>query len=192
MTLHVQLLSMLAMIAGGVYLGFAFDTYRRITRCVKDNPAVKYGVEIIFWLAQTGILFYALFQVNEGVLRVYIFLACLLGYSMYAVMLRRGYQYILDKIIRGIVIVTAGIARGLYVLLIEPILWLIRLLYTCIKGLLLFIIRLLSYPARLLLRGLKWLLPDTFLKRISQFYRFCSTMGSNYLKIVKKIMQKWR
>src|SRR5699024_11891782 len=37
-------------------------------------------LELGFWFIQTAVLFYILFKVNEGELRIYVFLACLLGY----------------------------------------------------------------------------------------------------------------
>src|SRR5699024_5518630 len=70
-------ITMLTMIAGGVYLGFAFETYRRLTRGLRKNWLFLYVLELGFWFIQTAVLFYILFKVNEGELRIYVFLACL-------------------------------------------------------------------------------------------------------------------
>src|SRR5699024_5655404 len=96
MTLHVQLITMLTMIAGGVYLGCAFETYRRLTRGLRKSWLFLYVLELGLWFIQTAVLFYMLFKVNGGELRIYVFLACLLGYSMYVVIFQKRHQQILE------------------------------------------------------------------------------------------------
>ena len=69
-----------------------------------------------------------LFQVNDGELRAYIFLACLLGFSMYVVMFKTIYKRVLEWIIKVLVALTKGIIKILNTLIIRPIRWIIELL----------------------------------------------------------------
>lgn len=192
MTLHVQLMTMLTMIAGGVYIGFAFETYRRLTHRLRKNLLLLYVLELGFWFIQTAVLFYILFKVNEGELRIYVFLACLLGYSMYIVIFQKGYQKVLEGSIRLVKAFFKQVFAVVQTMFIQPVWALLSFLFKVVNGVIISIIRLLSYPFRWLLQCVKWLLPDIFLKKASQMYIICSTMVNKHLKNVKKFIQKWR
>lgn len=192
MTLHVQLITMLTMIAGGVYLGFAFETYRRLTHRLRKNLLLLYVLELGFWFIQTAVLFYILFKVNEGELRIYVFLACLLGYSMYIVIFQKGYQKVLEGSIRLVKAIFKQVFAVVQTMFIQPVWALLSFLFKVVNGVIISIIRLLSYPFRWLLQCVKWLLPDIFLKKAFQMYIICSTMINKHLKNVKKFIQKWR
>src|SRR5690625_1289933 len=86
MTLSTQFITMLAMTSGGFYLGVVLDTFRRFASSWKNRIIFSYVMETSFWLTQVIILFYVLFRVNGGELRLYIFLACLLGFTIYQVL----------------------------------------------------------------------------------------------------------
>src|SRR5690625_5859173 len=75
MTLNVQFLTMLFMVVSGFYLGIALETFRRFSPLWRHRPVLVYIFEVSFWLIQTFIIFYVLYKVNAGELRVYIFLA---------------------------------------------------------------------------------------------------------------------
>lgn len=192
MTLHVQLMTMLTMIVGGVYLGFALETYRRLTRGYRKYPFFLYALEMGFWLIQTAVLYYALFMVNEGALRVYVFLACLLGYSIYIVIFQRSFQKVLEGCIRAVKVAFGWVSAVVQTMLIQPVLWVLSLLLTIVRGLASFLLWLVSYPFHWLLRFIYWLMPDIFLKKISQTYIICSTIVNKLIKYIKKILQKWR
>src|SRR5699024_11472846 len=99
MTLNVQFLTMMSMVAGGFYLGIMLDTFRRLTRSWTSHFIVTTIVEVCFWLIQTFILFYILFLVNGDELRAYVFIACLLGFSAYQVVGKRWYMKLLERIL---------------------------------------------------------------------------------------------
>lgn len=111
---------MLSMVLGGFYLGVAYETYRHFTPYWKHRPFFVYFLETSFWLSQTGLLFFLLYKVNAGELRLYIFFACLLGFSIYQVVAAPIYRKILDYIIR----MTVMILRMFHAILIRPLIWL--------------------------------------------------------------------
>ena len=79
MTLSIQFITMAAMVLSGIYLGVIRDTFQRFAIYWKGRKLLSYLLEIIFWILQTLVVFYVLFLVNAGEIRLYIILACLLG-----------------------------------------------------------------------------------------------------------------
>src|SRR5690625_7846856 len=94
MTLNIQLMTMGSMIVSGIYLGIAFETYRKLTMWWRQYSVFKFICDLAFSLSQTVIIFYVLYQVNDGQYRIYVFLACLLGFSMYVVFLKIYYIWL--------------------------------------------------------------------------------------------------
>jgi len=128
MTLNIQLITMMTMIIGGFYLGMAHDTFRRFTPYWKKNTILVYFMEISFWLSQTAILFFLLYKANAGELRLYIFAACLLGFSMYQVIAAKLYKRILEVVIRFVIVIYRGCRKIVQALLITPIKWIVSFL----------------------------------------------------------------
>ncbi len=81
-----------------------------------------------FWLTQTMLLYYVLFRVNSGELRFYVFLACLLGFSMYQGLAARPYKAFLEHIIRMVAAAYRFCKRTVQVLVIIPVKWLFQLI----------------------------------------------------------------
>src|SRR5699024_5483544 len=100
MTLDVQFMTMAAMTLSGIYLGIAQETFRRFKPHWKPNRFLLYFMEIAFWLFQVALIFYVLFLVNAGELRLYVFLALFLGISMYQVLVASVYKRLLEMIVR--------------------------------------------------------------------------------------------
>src|SRR5690625_6791910 len=98
MTLSTQLMTMLAMIISGIYIGIATETYNRVKRIWKTKPSLRMSLEIIYWLVQTFILYTALYYVNNGEIRFYVFLTVLCGYSIDIVLFFKLYQCLLEYI----------------------------------------------------------------------------------------------
>lgn len=178
MTLETQLLTMVAMILSGMYLGMALETYQRFCKWWQKNITLSYFIEISFWVSQTCILFYILYNVNNGELRIYTFMACVLGFSMYKLLLQAAYRYLLECIIKLI-----------DVLLITPILWVSKVIYAILRSLshaiiylLKLIVKIIVFPLNMLLWLVKWLIPKKIYIKASQLTTFCSTMISNYKK----------
>src|SRR5690625_2595285 len=104
MTLQVQFLTMISMIIGGFYLGMARDTFRRFSSYWSQRKFLRYFFEVSFWMIQAFLMFYILYRVNAGELRAYIFIACMLGFSIYQVVFAVLYKKILEIIIRILLI----------------------------------------------------------------------------------------
>lgn len=194
MTLSVQFLTMVSMIAGGLYLGIALDTFRRFQRHWKRNVILVYVMEVFFWLTQVFILYYILFRVNAGELRFYVFAACLLGFSAYQAFATNLYKRLLEKII----LIIAKIYQFLYqlvkTLIITPIIYIAQLLITFIVFLFNAVLAVVGFVLKCIYIPLKWifiriyhLLPKkmkVFLHHLAGFYSKIQNICSKYWRYI--------
>lgn len=183
---------MIAMVLGGLYLGFATETYRRVVHKWRHKLIVNYGLEIIYWLTQTGLLFYVSYLVNDGEIRFYMMLACLLGFSMYIVLCMSWYRKLLNTMIRIVKVIVRWTIDCLHLLIVQPLLWLGALMLSILTFFYKIIKRLLYICLYPLIFLIKKYVPEHYLKKISQIPTFCSTMIRNIRKVWKKAWQKWR
>ncbi|MGM8366135.1 spore cortex biosynthesis protein YabQ [Virgibacillus sp. W0181] len=194
MTLDVQFLTMLSMALGGIYLGFALDTFRRLTGPWTQNKLLAFMLEVGFWAVQTVLLFYILFRVNGGELRFYVFLACLLGFSIYQI----GFATLYKKVLESIISIVQTIIRWVQIivrrLIIQPILILLKvcnmILLALLQGLAtvcLILIKIIYLPLKWIVQLIYRLLPKRIKEIIYQFVQFYSTMIDKVKKFVQSI-----
>lgn len=199
MTLSIQFMTILSMIAGGVYLGAALDTYRRFAHRIRKKKWLIYSAEILFWVGQTVILFYLLFKVNNGELRVYVYIACLLGFSMYQALFKRSFHKVLDLFIRISCAIGRFLRRLFQTVIFRPIAGLVQIAIVCILSIIQlvgtiigFIGKICLYPLMLLLKGINRLLPQRLRKMLHKVTILCSTIGNRCKKIWTRIYNKRR
>ncbi|RYG72686.1 spore cortex biosynthesis protein YabQ [Lentibacillus lipolyticus] len=199
MTLSVQFLTMISMTAGGFYLGMVLDTYRRLSIHWKGSPLMKYFMEIVFWLTQTMLLFYVLFRVNSGELRFYVFLACLLGFSMYKGLAAKAYKALLEHVIRIVAAAYRFCKRTIEVLIITPVTWLIRFIITTamfvlgtLAAIVRWLVRVIVVPLFWLCRLLYRMLPLSVQKKLHKIAGFYSKIENISKKKIKELLSKRR
>jgi spore cortex biosynthesis protein YabQ len=199
MTLSTQFITMLAMISSGFYLGIILDTFRRFSSSWKNRMILSYVMETSFWLTQTLILFYVLFRVNGGELRLYIFLACLLGFAIYQVFAAKLYKRLLERIIITIKAIYRFMERVIIVLILTPVKWLLMLVISIMAGLLKVIMSVLQFIFRIIAAPIKWVfqgiynhLPKHFQKLLHKIAGFYSTMKNISNKIREYVKSKRR
>lgn len=195
MTLHTQFLTMVSMIVGGIYLGMARDTFRRLSSYWNHRPLLTYFLEISFWVTQTFLLFYVLYRVNAGELRFYIFLACLLGFSMYQVIVATIYQKALERMLTAIATVYRFFKRVIYILVIAPLKWLVYIVLQFLQSiikLLLVILKFILLPIKWLLQLVYNLLPEKNKNIIRKMLKVYSIIKDTSIKWVKYILFKER
>src|SRR5699024_6711087 len=95
---------------------------------------------------------------------------------MYVVIFKRGYQKVLEGSIRLIKAFFRQVFAVVQTMLIQPVWVLLTFLFKLLRGLIVFIIRLLSYTFRWLLQCVKWLLSYGFVKKDTKMYIICSTI----------------
>lgn len=193
MTLHTQWLTMAAMIISGMYLGVMTDTLRTIFRPWQLISWLRLGLQVLYWIMQTIVVYIILYSINGGILRLYIFLACLLGYSIYVVCLQSVYLLILDWLLE--LLNTA--AYFIYRIFIRP-LWL--LLYLVLQqvvklvglGLKLVygLLQVAFYPFRMVLQQIVKLLPEKVYRKTFNYLTVCSTIISTFILQCKQWIKR--
>lgn len=171
MTLHTQLITMGAMIVSGLYLGMANDTFRRFTPLWKKSNILTYILEILFWLSQIAVLYYVLYRMNFGEIRIYYFIAIAFGFTLYIAFFQNLYK----KLLNLFIIFVTKLLRILYNIFVTPIIYIVRL----IIRILLFIVRTIF---KLIIAIIKLILPEKFYKFISKKLVTYSTMVNTLYK----------
>ncbi|MGY4691875.1 spore cortex biosynthesis protein YabQ [Salibacterium sp. K-3] len=154
MTLAVQFQTMAAMFMMGVAAGVSLDVYERLCLgLVRRSMWTRAGADILFWILQALIVFYALLRINEGELRFYIFPGLAAGFFLYRYYGRSSFLGRLEMLCR-----TGNRVRRIFtavfkVLVLRPLNFVLQLAagsvmmgLTIIKNFLFFILHLLLVP----------------------------------------------
>jgi|SRR5699024_4518987 len=197
MTLDVQFMTMISMILGGIYLGVALETFRRFSPYWKNNRILTYSMEICFWLMQSFILFYILFRVNGGEIRIYSALACLLGFSAYKALVASFYKHFLERIIIIVNSIYRFFVKVINALIIQPVKYIIHFLITCLllilNGLytiLSFLLKIIVTPVFWVLKKIYHLLPKSLQNILYKIAGFYSTIKNIIIKVVRKLKRR--
>lgn len=128
MTLSVQFYTLIVMIGMGLVLGACVDTYRFLIRMRFRTVWLKYGFDILFWIVYAFALFLLLYQLNEGTLRIHVFLAVLCGYAMYRALLESSYIHVMYFVYRILSSFIRFLRKILKNLIVYPIRWIIMII----------------------------------------------------------------
>ncbi|MDQ0228512.1 spore cortex biosynthesis protein YabQ [Metabacillus niabensis] len=180
MSLTTQFYTMLAMVGMGGWLGAALDTYGRFLKRPLRARWVVFINDLLFWLVQGLILFYLLLLVNEGELRIYIFLAVLCGYAAYQSLLKKIYLQLLELFIQTSLTIYRLFIRAGQLMIVKPIVGTIQLLIAIILGAVNILWKLIKWGFKFLWSLVKILLsPVTFLFRL--LWRLVPRSVENFL-----------
>ncbi|RBW67649.1 spore cortex biosynthesis protein YabQ [Bacillus taeanensis] len=156
MTLTVQFYTMMTMIAMGIWLGAAVDTYGRFMHPGRWNWLL-FCNDILFWILQSLFIFYVLLQVNEGEIRFYVFLALLCGFAAYRAFLQKGYQLLLEKIITFTISSFHFLKKLVLGLLVYPTIRLLQLLLAFVMIVLNLTMKILLILMKICFLPFKWI-----------------------------------
>src|SRR5690625_2178939 len=176
------------MILGGIYLGMALETFRRLSPAWKHNKVLTYCLEISFWLMQTIILFYILYLANKGEMRFYVFIAGLLGFSIYQAIVATFYRKVLEFTIGLSLKLLFFCKKTIQILMIIPIMWLINLFLSIINFILLLvfkIVKIILIPVQWLSKLIYSLLPKKIKQLINKTPQFYSIIKYTCIKWTK-------
>lgn len=177
MTLSIQFYTLVAMIVMGAMLGMAVDTYRLLLRVRLRKLWIKYVYDFLFWVIYALALFYTLYWINEGALRIHVFLAVFCGFAMYKALLSAVYIHMMFFVYRLISKVMYFLIKVLKILIFYPTRWSIIKVRWMLVGVLKVIYRLLKFVIRVIYRVLYGfvtiffrMLPKTVQKRLRLLY----------------------
>lgn len=209
MTLSTQFLTMLAMIGMGSLFGASLDTHNRFLKRSKRKSWIVFINDILFWLFQGLSIFYVLFSVNMGELRLYIFLALLCGFAAYQSLFKKTYLKVLERVITITISVYVFFVKAFRLLIIRPLQFLAatvlsllilagRGLYALVKWLLavlLWVLKLLWKPVQLLFLLFWKLLPKKIKKSVEKLYNKLAgflILVKNYSLLPIKWLKKFK
>ncbi|WP_338450475.1 spore cortex biosynthesis protein YabQ [Niallia oryzisoli] len=206
MTLTTQFMTMLAMIGMGTFFGAALDTYNRFLQRSKRKSWLVFINDILFWTFQGLFIFYVLFNVNQGELRFYIFLALLCGFAAYQSLCRQLYLRCLEWLISFVISVSRFIVRLFLIFIYKPILALISMLITTVimigKGLLVLlktVLKCVEFTIKILFKPIKWILllfwklfPKPLKKSVEKLYNELAGKFRTIKNTIIKMTAKWK
>lgn len=210
MTIPVQLATLLSMIAMGSVFGILLDTYQRFIQRSRRARWIVFLHDILFWLLQALLIFYVLFIVNYGEIRLYLFLAILCGFSAYQALLKNWYTSLLEKLISLSITIAKWVKRTIYLMIISPIkglilfiisiilllgrtLWKLTLLFL---GMLKWAILVALLPVKWIFQFLWFLLPKSLKKFVVNYYNKAKGLWNRYRQYMYRaylaLKSKWK
>jgi spore cortex biosynthesis protein YabQ len=207
MTLSTQFLTMISMVGMGSLFGAMFDTYQRFLNRPKRKSWIVFINDLLFWIIQALIIFYALFLVNNGELRFYIFVALLCGFAAYQSLFKRAYLKLLEFLIMTAISIYKFLKNTFQLIIYRPIVGLIQFaimlviflgrgLYTLVKfvfKVLLFIIKTGAFiPLKYILIIIWKLLPKGIKKTVEKLYNKTAGNLKEIKNYIVKLINKWK
>ncbi|WP_100374391.1 spore cortex biosynthesis protein YabQ [Bacillus sp. FJAT-45037] len=181
MSLTVQFYTMISMAVVGVWLGAAIDTYGRFVRQRRSFHWLTACQDVLFWLIQGLVVFYVLLESNYGEVRLYVFLAILLGYACYKALFEEVYKRLLEGIIRIIIRIYQMVTRLFTVMIILPVKYVLKLLYSLGMMIVTVTLSILLFMIRIVFKPLGWIL--TWLYKVTKLEKAWKKFLPFYLKI---------
>jgi len=141
---------------------------------------------------ETVILFYVLFLANNGELRFYVFIACLLGFSIYQAIFAPFYKKVLEYIIHLSKKLYQFCTKVIHVLMITPIKWLVMTISAIVKFALLLILNILKIlilPVLWISKFIYLLLPEKIqqiINKLPQMYSIIKNTCIKWMKYIKR------
>lgn len=205
MTLSTQFYTMLAMISMGGFFGASLDTYQRFLKRGSRGKIIVFINDILFWILHGVIVFYVLFLVNYGEVRLYLILAILCGFAAYQALMKGFYLRLLEGIISFIKATWSFILKLFFFLIYRPIKAILFLIFTILLGIgrfawvlvkgvgivLLWIARIIWYPFTLLAKGILLLLPKTWVTTLQKLFHSITRIWIRIVHIVQGYMKKF-
>ena len=81
--INTQVYLFLIFIINGFIIGLLFDFFRILRKAIKTSDFITYIEDALFWILTGFIILYSIFTYNNGEIRLFMFLAILIGILVY-------------------------------------------------------------------------------------------------------------
>ncbi|WP_374702736.1 spore cortex biosynthesis protein YabQ [Bacillus sp. V5-8f] len=190
----------------GSYFGAALDTYNRFLQRSKRKSWIVFINDFLFWIVQGLIIFYVLFLVNEGELRLYSFVALFCGFSAYQALMKGVFLKCLEAVIHLIIVTANFFIKSFQTLIYHPIKWLVSGIILLITGLVkgiyslfCWFLKMIYSVVKIITKPIIWiftevwnLLPKSVTKNIGKIYNRITGFFYKIKKFIKRTVEKWR
>ena len=112
----------LIFIINGIIIGVLFDFFRILRKTIKTKDIITYFQDILFWLLTGFIILYSTFTFNNGEIRIFMFIAILIGVIVYMTLVS---SYVI-KINVTIINFIKNIIQKIFNILITPFKWIYK------------------------------------------------------------------
>lgn len=112
----------LIFIINGIIIGVLFDFFRILRKTIKTKDTITYIQDILFWILTGFIILYSTFTFNNGEIRIFMFIAILIGVIFYMTLVS---SYVI-KINVTIINFIKNIIQKIFNVLITPFRWLYK------------------------------------------------------------------
>ena len=109
-----QLKTFVVFIVDGLLIGIGFDFFRILRKSFNTSDFVTYIEDVLFWIISGIILVYSIFIFNNGNIRIYMFLAILIGICIYILLFSKTIISICIRIISIIKIFVIKLKNIIY------------------------------------------------------------------------------
>ncbi len=100
--IYTQLELFFIFIISGFVIGLLFDFFRILRKTIKTADFVTYVEDILFWILTGFIILYSVFKYNNGEIRIFMFLAIIIGMLLYLTLISKYLLIISTTIINFI------------------------------------------------------------------------------------------
>lgn len=76
-------------IINGLLIGLLFDFFRILRKAIKTSDFITYIEDILFWIFTGLIILYSIFTYNNGEIRLFMFIAILVGIIIYMALISK-------------------------------------------------------------------------------------------------------
>ena len=76
-------------IINGLLIGLLFDFFRILRKAIKTSDFITYIEDILFWIFTGLIILYSIFTYNNGEIRLFMFIAILIGIIIYMALISK-------------------------------------------------------------------------------------------------------
>lgn len=114
----------LIFIINGIIIGVLFDFFRILRKTFKTKDIITYLQDILFWILTGFIILYSTFTFNNGEIRIFMFIAILIGVVAYMTLIS---SYVI-KINVTIINFFKNIIQKIFNVLIMPFKWIYRVI----------------------------------------------------------------
>lgn len=97
--IYTQLQLFFIFLINGFLIGFLFDFFRILRKAIKTADFITYIEDALFWILTGLIILYSIFTYNNGEIRLFMFLAIILGTLIYFISISRPILHISLSII---------------------------------------------------------------------------------------------
>ena len=173
-------------------MGLLYDTYRVMKGQTGLRGWLVIICDLLFWASCTFLVFGTLMRVNEGIVRMYLFLAMGAGVWLYFILLHSYYIKWFLTLIRWVKATYRFIMHLIHVLMIKPLFFLYKLIIATIIAFALFLWKVILFIYRILqsmiMPPVKWTG-----KSSQKIYSSSKKKGAGFLRrIAKLIRTKWK